>query len=124
MASLCLLSRDGRLTRRWELGQRPVAVGRGASVDVKVDDEGVSRRHFVILREGESYVLQDLGSRNGTWVDGERAQVARLQHDNRILVGRTEFRFAEMPGEQPGGSRGVGPHGTVVLPLSGSDLEI
>jgi pSer/pThr/pTyr-binding forkhead associated (FHA) protein len=117
MASLCLLSEDGRPARQWEIGERPVAVGRGASVDVKLNDEGLSRRHFVILREGEHYVLRDLGSRNGTWVDGERALTARLQHDDRILAGRTEFRFAEDGGDDAVGKRGIGPHGTVVLPL-------
>lgn len=123
MASLSLLSEDGRMVRRWEIGERPVAVGRGASMDVKIEDEGLSRRHFMIEREGEDYVIKDLNSRNGTWVDGERALLtARLQEENRILAGRTQFRFSKRRVPEPSGlPRNTGPHGTVVLECRGGE---
>lgn len=107
------------MAKHWEIGERPLSFGRGITVDVRLDDEGLSRRHFVVLREGEDYVIKDLGSRNGTWVDGERAACARLEEDDRILAGRTQFRFSKQgPPAANGFPSGSGPHGTVILPLA------
>ena len=93
MASLCLLADDGTTAERWELGEEPLAVGRGAGADAIVEDNALSRKHFVILREGDSYLLKDLGSRNGTFVDGKPATATRLHHSDCILAGQTVFVF-------------------------------
>ena len=95
MATLCLLSIDGALAAQWELADDPVTVGRGASVDIKIEDDGLSRRHFMVMREGEDYLIRDLSSRNGTWVRGQRASSIRLSHNDCILAGHTLFRFCE-----------------------------
>jgi pSer/pThr/pTyr-binding forkhead associated (FHA) protein len=116
MASLCLLGIDGKLGAQWELSDEPVTVGRSAMADVKVEDDGLSRRHFMILREGADYLVKDLSSRNGTWVHGHRALTARLRDNDCILAGKTLFRFCE---ERAGSSAApqtvTGPHGTRVL---------
>lgn len=117
MATLCLLGNDGETAAQWEVGAAPVAVGRGASVDVRVDDEGLSRRHFMIVREGAEYVLKDLSSRNGTWVHGHRALTARLRHNDCILAGTTLFRFCDNRAAATAGPQALtGPHGTRILP--------
>jgi pSer/pThr/pTyr-binding forkhead associated (FHA) protein len=95
MASLCLLDENGIMSRRWELGDKPLAVGRGKTADVVIEDATLSRRHFVVEREGEVYLLKDLNSQNGTWVDGRRAQSTKLNHHDCILAGRTIFMFSE-----------------------------
>ena len=95
MASLCLLDDDGTKAAQWELGAGPVAVGRDGSADVVIDDDSLSRRHFIIQREGDQYLLKDLNSQNGTWVDGERAGITPLHHHDCILAGRTLFLFSE-----------------------------
>jgi pSer/pThr/pTyr-binding forkhead associated (FHA) protein len=95
MATLCLLGIDGALGGQWEISDQPVTVGRGATADVKVEDDGLSRRHFMVLREGADYLIKDLSSRNGTWVHGHRAVTARLSHNDCILAGHTLFRFCE-----------------------------
>ncbi len=97
MATLSLLSEDGELAEKWEIGEHPVAVGRDDSADVKVDDASLSRRHFLILRQGGSYLLKDLDSQNGTWVDGKpaREQALRLHPQDCILAGRSVFVFSE-----------------------------
>jgi pSer/pThr/pTyr-binding forkhead associated (FHA) protein len=116
MATLCLLDEDGERAEQWNIGGEPVTVGRGASVDLKVEDDGLSRRHFMILREGAEYLIKDLSSRNGTWVHGHRALTARLRHNDCILAGRTLFRFYEDRAvATPAGPPGTGPHGTEVL---------
>ncbi len=98
MASLCMLGEDGDLSGRWELGGKPVTVGRGAGADVIIDDPALSRLHFRIAREGREFLLKDLNSQNGTWVDGRRAGQATLHHHDCILAGRTLFLFKEVAG--------------------------
>src|SRR6266404_3899981 len=95
MASLCLLGDDGLTTACWELGDHPLAIGRDDSADIRIDDLSLSRRHFVIRRKGDHFQLEDLGSRNGTWVDGNPAAMTRLRHHDCILAGRTLFLFSE-----------------------------
>jgi pSer/pThr/pTyr-binding forkhead associated (FHA) protein len=122
MAILCVLDDAGIIRKQWEIGEEPVVVGRGTSVQVKIDDAALSRRHFLIQRDGEHYVLQDLSSRNGTWLEGQRALLIKLQDNDRIMAGHTEFRFSAQPSaseQAPANGlearRASGPHGTVVL---------
>ena len=116
MATLFQFGNDGSRTLRSEIGEEPVVVGRSGQAKVSVADEGVSRRHFVILREDDGYVIRDLSSRNGTWVDGRRVFAERLHHNDWILAGHTLFLFADRlaTSTTPGKSQ-AGPHGTVML---------
>ena len=95
MPELCLLDDNGAVTQCWEIGDHPVAVGRDETADVLIPDDTLSRRHFLIWREGESFLIKDLGSQNGTWVDGERARGTKLSHNVCIVAGRTVFMFCE-----------------------------
>ena len=97
MAALCLLAEDGAVAQRWEIGDRPVAFGRDDTADVTIGDETLSRRHFLIQREGDNILIKDLNSQNGTWVDGQRVQGTKLSHDVCIAAGRTLFMFSEHP---------------------------
>ena len=94
MASLCLLNEDGVTAQKWDLGEQPVSVGRGAAANIRINDASLSRRHFLITREGQDYLLKDLNSRNGTFVDGRPAKTTRLQHHDCIVAGRTVFLFS------------------------------
>ncbi len=86
-------------TARWPSGGKsaitrwPLAATKAA--DVLIPDGTLSRRHFLIWREGESFLIKDLGSQNGTWVDGQRAQGTKLSHNVCIVAGRTVFMFCE-----------------------------
>jgi len=67
-----LLWMDGEeIMGRWTLDQPVTTIGRWMDNDVIVDDRWVSRYHAQIEREGEQYVLKDLGSKNGTLVNGQ-----------------------------------------------------
>lgn len=96
MATLSLLGEDGITAQCWEIGARPLSVGRDDSADVVIEDETLSRRHFLIVKQGTNYVLQDLDSQNGTWVDGRRARARAtlLHHHDCIAAGRTIFMFS------------------------------
>jgi pSer/pThr/pTyr-binding forkhead associated (FHA) protein len=95
MADLCLLDENGAVAQRWEIGGQPLAVGRDEAADVTVTDNTLSRRHFLIWRQGESFLIKDLNSQNGTWVDGQRAQGTKLRHNDCIVAGHTVFLFSE-----------------------------
>lgn len=103
MATLGLLSDDGTIAERWDLEAQPLAVGRDDSADVVIEDDALSRRHFLIVREGNDYLLTDLDSSNGTFVDGKSARVSRLRHHDCILAGRTLFIFCEESSNAPDG---------------------
>lgn len=68
-------------------------IGRAGDVDVPLDDAGVSRRHAEIhLADGRARVV-DLGSTNGTFVDGERVGAGELRDGSTITVGRSRLVF-------------------------------
>lgn len=66
-------------------------LGRSRRSDIVVPEEGASAQHCRIDREGDSYVLHDLGSTNGTWLNDARTDRAVLQHGDRLRVGGTVF---------------------------------
>ncbi len=73
---------------------REMVIGRKEGNDIIVRDDGVSRRHASILAEGDGARIRDLGSQNGTFVDGVRANDSRLEDGDRIHLGaHSTFKF-------------------------------
>jgi DNA-binding CsgD family transcriptional regulator len=71
-----------------------MTLGTLASNDVVVDAEGVSRVHAVLERFGDTWCVRDLGSRNGTYVNGGRIVGERaLRHGDEIVLGRLRLLF-------------------------------
>ncbi|HEX8582532.1 MAG TPA: FHA domain-containing protein, partial [Acidimicrobiales bacterium] len=68
-------------------------LGRAGEVDVPLDDAGVSRRHAEIHVTDGRYRVVDLGSTNGTFVDGERVTTGELRDGSTITVGRSRLVF-------------------------------
>jgi two-component system response regulator GlrR len=93
---------DGNHTRQ-EYAKRTLRVGSREGTDVVVADATVSRIHFEIAADEHGYRLRDLGSSNGTVVDGYRAHDVYLKPGSRIHLGQTEIIFeplvqeAELP---------------------------
>ena len=79
--------------RRVLENQRSV-LGRSRDVDVQIEDPNVSRRHAEIVQEGSTYWLVDLGSTNGTEVNGRRVQRMRLDDGSRFTIGETTVTFS------------------------------
>ena len=72
----------------------PVTVlGRGREADITVSDNGVSRQHLEIRITEEGVVATDLGSTNGTFVEGHRVDAATLVNGNTVTIGRTRITF-------------------------------
>jgi len=77
----------------YALAKPSVTIGRFPESDVVVDDAGASRQHARIRRTDAGFVLTDLGSTNGTMVNGELIQEHMLEHGDRITIGETELEF-------------------------------
>jgi two-component system, cell cycle response regulator len=77
------------------LEQWPFTVGRHPTNQLRVDEDSISRFHARVVRIGEDFVVEDLGSRNGTFVAGKRITRAKLEHDCWLQFGpRVSFRFS------------------------------
>jgi pSer/pThr/pTyr-binding forkhead associated (FHA) protein len=119
MATLYQIKSNGSQAEVMEIDQEPVVVGRSTAAKVSVEDEGISRRHFLVLREGEDYVIKDLSSRNGTWINGRRVFTGKLRHNDCILAGHTRFLFLDpSAASATRGQVQTGPHGTVIIPAA------
>lgn len=79
--------------RRIVIGEDPVTVGRLPECDIAVGDPNVSRRHAEIRRQGNGFVVVDLGSTNGTKVNGAGVRQRPLADGDQITVGGTTVRF-------------------------------
>ena len=79
-----------------QLGRLRITIGRSARNDVCVPDPFASRVHAEVRREGDQYLLQDLGSANGTYYNGSKLDnVVALTHGGRIQIGETEIVFKD-----------------------------
>jgi hypothetical protein len=78
--------------RRIDLGATCV-IGRSTDADVQVTDVGASRRHAELRVLGDHVEVHDLGSTNGTLVNGQRIAAATLTDGDRITIGTTTFEF-------------------------------
>ena len=74
-------------------GLEPVSIGRDPSNSLAFKDDMLSRFHCVIEKDGASFVVRDLKSRNGTLVNDQRVERATLKRGDRIRVGRVLIRF-------------------------------
>jgi pSer/pThr/pTyr-binding forkhead associated (FHA) protein len=84
-------------------------VGRDASATFVLDDNLASRRHFRIVLEDGAYYAEDLGSTNGTLVNGRRAKRTRLADGDVIQAGGSKITFVQkdmLGGGGPGASKG------------------
>ena len=68
-------------------------VGRHPDSEIFLDDITVSRTHVVLDRTPDGYVLRDLGSLNGTYVNHKRADEAILRHGDEVQIGRYRLSF-------------------------------
>ncbi len=96
--------------RSFPLEPRPCTLGRVDDCDITIPDPSVSRRHAELRPEGDRWVLEDLGSSNGTWIGEERIRRAALEDGSVFRIGATELRLelepepepAPEPGREPG----------------------
>ncbi|MBN7793977.1 DUF3662 domain-containing protein [Microbacterium esteraromaticum] len=91
--------------RQHPLAGARTVIGRGSDADLTIADAGSSRRHAEILWDGERALLRDLGSTNGTKLEGQKVREAALTPDATFTIGRTELTFRVVPLTSKEGTR-------------------
>lgn len=79
--------------KRYPLTKSRTVIGRGSEADITVDDTGTSRKHVEILWDGTRGQVNDLGSTNGSKLNGQPVTKAPLPADSVIEIGRTRIVF-------------------------------
>ena len=106
MVKLVLKFKDVALGE-FPVAQTPVTVGRSPNNDIVIDNALVSRHHIKIVQDGRHYIVEDLGSGNGTLLNGQAVIKETLRNQDEILVGKhtmvfihTETPFLEQQKQQ------------------------
>lgn len=85
---------DRKPVQVYDLNQAVIRVGRGQGMDILIDNVSVSRRQAELRQEGSTWTVRDLGSSNGTFVNGERVTAERaLQAGDEISFGKFSLFF-------------------------------
>ena len=110
---------------------KELVVGRSSELDMVLVEDMVSRRHAKITVTGDQIFIQDLGSTNGTFVNGEKIKRARLQEGDRILIGTSIIKLVAADSAGSATSRSpnledvaAGRRTSQVRTMSGSIAEI
>ena len=78
---------------------REIVIGRSSDLDMVLVEDMVSRKHAKIVTDGKVVSIQDLGSTNGTFVNGEKVRNVQLKDGDRILVGTSIIKLVAGSGE-------------------------
>ncbi len=97
--SFFLVARGPDAGKRIPLTDFPVTVGRDPVNEVVLGDDEVSRFHCRIKKRGRIFVIEDLDSRNGCYVNGDRVLNSIIQNGDRILIGGSELMFVTSDSE-------------------------
>jgi adenylate cyclase len=90
-----LVVKQGGQSRDVPLTKDTISIGRTPENDIELKDSLISRKHTSIVKKGEKYVVYDLGSSNGTFVNRERIEMKPLDNGDIIRVGDSEIHYLE-----------------------------
>lgn len=77
--------------------KRPITIGRASICDLTLEDDFISSRHLRVSMQSNGYVVEDLGSTNGTWVEGERlSEPVLIKPGVRIKMGRNTLTIRKV----------------------------
>jgi pSer/pThr/pTyr-binding forkhead associated (FHA) protein len=98
---MLVVRRGPNMGTRFVLEGTETTLGRHPDSDIFLDDVTVSRRHATIKHSGDTFEISDAGSLNGTYVDRERVETARLHDMSEVQIGRFVLTFVVgVPAEQ------------------------
>ena len=93
--ALVVRAGGGRAGETFPLAAERVVIGRSPECEVFLDDVTVSRNHAVVVRDGETYAIEDSGSLNGTYVNRRRVDRARLDDGDEVQIGKYRMTFLQ-----------------------------
>ncbi len=89
-----IVSFKGRIVSEPPFKGKAVTIGRGSGNDIEIDNPAVSSKHARIAREGKSFIIEDLGSTNGTFLNGEKIKKSILNSTDEITIGKHSLKLA------------------------------
>lgn len=102
-----------------DLSRDETVIGRHPECTIQIDSNMVSRKHARIVRDGARFLVEDMGSGNGTTVNGVRIQTATpLAHDDRVKLGPILIRFIDQAAQVNRPPSSGGGSGSVILPAA------
>jgi len=93
-SAMLILQQGAGSGRRWPLGQGMLTIGRGEDCDITLPDRHISRHHARISWTDGHYVVEDLGSKNGTHVNGRELKMAQALQDGDEIQIALRFKLA------------------------------
>jgi predicted component of type VI protein secretion system len=120
-----ILSLDGVIVKEVQLNKSRSTIGRRFSNDIVIENLSVSGEHAVIKYVGDQMVLKDLGSTNGTYVNGKPIRAQALESGDEIEIGRYKIQYVESNGQTVPHSldRSAGDSGKVLVSTGLSTLS-
>jgi hypothetical protein len=91
--AMVVVKRGPNAGSKFMLDQDVTGAGRHPDSDIFLDDITVSRRHAEIVRSGDGFVVRDVGSLNGTYLNRERIDEARLTSGDELQIGKFKLVF-------------------------------
>ena len=77
----------------WPVRDEPIVIGRGRKADLVIGEATISRTHARIVPEGDAFVLEDLGSTNGTQLNGKRVSRGEIRDGDELRMGKLQLRL-------------------------------
>jgi hypothetical protein len=97
---LVIRSGGGRVGESFSLNGDRLTIGRRPDSDIFLDDVTVSRRHAEFARGGDAFVVRDVGSLNGTYLNRERIEEAALSNGDEVQIGKFRLVYLTSPAEE------------------------
>ena len=91
-----VLKFENSVLKEVPVGSSEVSIGRSPDNGLVIDNPAVSHYHARVFHEEGRLMLEDFGSLNGTFVNGQRVEWSTLAHGDEILVGRYRLHFARL----------------------------
>ncbi|WP_454048648.1 FHA domain-containing protein [Cellulomonas sp. Marseille-Q8402] len=104
-SALLVMQRGPSSGARFLLDAERTVAGRSPNADIFLDDVTVSRKHAEFVRELDDFLVRDIGSLNGTYVNRERIDSAVLRPGDEVQIGKFRMTFHPSPAVRPGGQQ-------------------
>jgi predicted component of type VI protein secretion system len=92
MASVTVIF-GGKDQKTYELDKPRLEVGREPGCEIHIDNLGISRKHCAFVNRNDTFVVQDLGSSNGTYVNGNKITEYYLNDGDEVIIGKYSLKF-------------------------------
>jgi FHA domain/zinc-ribbon domain len=92
-AALIVRSGGGRSGETFPVEESPTTIGRSPECAIFLDDVTVSRKHAVLKRDDDRWLIEDQGSLNGTFVNRDRVETAEVRDGDELQIGKYRLTF-------------------------------